>query len=126
MAAVTSTMQALTTPAPEFYLPDTRSEQLFRLSEQKNRPLLIMFICNHCPFVIHLIEPLVALANQAQRDGYFVAAISSNDIEHYPQDSPENMTGLAKQYGFEFPAKRSRVWAGSKSLTLQPSVVTLM
>lgn len=103
MAAVTSTMQALTTPAPEFYLPDTRSEQLFRLSEQKNKPLLIMFICNHCPFVIHLIEPLAVLANQAQRDGYFVAAISSNDIEHYPQDSPENMTGFAKQYGFEFP-----------------------
>ena len=103
MVAVTSTMQDLGTPACEFCLPDTISGEKFNLRGNQNKPLLIMFICNHCPFVIHLIEPLVALANQAQRDGFFVAAISSNDIEHYPQDAPERMTEFAKQYGFEFP-----------------------
>jgi len=103
MAAVTSTMQDLETPAPSFYLPDAHSQQSFKLSDKQNAPLLIMFICNHCPFVIHLIEPLTVLANQAQRDGFFVAAISSNDIQNYPQDSPEHMKAFAEQYGFEFP-----------------------
>ena len=103
MAAVNSTMVELSSNAPEFNLTDTRDGQLVSLAQAQDKPVLIMFICNHCPYVIHIIEPLVEIANQAKKDGFFVVAISANDVENYPQDSPENMSKFAKQYGFEFP-----------------------
>lgn len=104
MVAASSTMQNLGTIAHPFELPDTASNnKAVSLSNFTDKPLLLMFICNHCPFVIHIIEPLVALANSAQRRGFAVVAISSNDAQTYPQDSPENMAIFAQQYGFEFP-----------------------
>ena len=62
-----------------------------------------MFICNHCPYVLHLIEPLVKIANKAQEDGFGVVAISANDVDVYPQDGPEQMRRFADQHGFDFP-----------------------
>lgn len=103
MAAVNSTMVELATLAPQFRLKDTRNEQWVGSEQIHARPLLVMFICNHCPYVVHLIEPLVEIANQAQQDGFFVAAISANDVENYPQDSPEKMREFAQQHGFQFP-----------------------
>jgi len=104
MAATNSTMQTLGRAASPFELPNvTNNNELVLLSDYSDQPLLIMFICNHCPFVIHLIEPLVTLANLAQEKGFGVVAISSNDAATYPQDSPEKMQAFAQQYGFEFP-----------------------
>ena len=104
MPAVESTMQALGSAATNFQLPDVSKEgALVSLESAHGKPVLIMFICNHCPYVIYMIEALVAMANQAYQDGFFVAAISSNDVEKYPQDSPEKMSEFAQQYGFKFP-----------------------
>ena len=104
MVAASSTMQNLGSLATPFELPDTTSNNsVVSLSHWAQKPLLIMFICNHCPFVIHILEPMVALSNSACRQGFGVIAICSNDAGAYPQDSPENMAIFAKQYGFEFP-----------------------
>jgi len=108
MVAASSTMQTLGSAAHAFQLPDTAPEKistntLVSLSSYAEQPLLLMFICNHCPFVVHVIEPLVALANSAQRQGFAVVAICANDVQAYPQDSPENMAIFAQRYGFEFP-----------------------
>ena len=112
MAAVNSTMQDLGTAAAQFALPDVTlpseiglatQENLVTLSDATSKPVLIMFICNHCPYVIHMIEPLVRLANEAQLNGFAVFAISANDAQNYPQDSPSAMAKFAQRYGFEFP-----------------------
>lgn len=65
--------------------------------------MLIMFICNHCPYVLRLMPQLADLANKAQQNGFAVAAISSNDIENYPQDAPPRMREFAIANSFEFP-----------------------
>ena len=103
MAATISTMQDLGKPAVDFDLPDVTSDSLVRLSDFVNKPLLIMFICNHCPYVIHLISALSVLANEYQQKGYAVIAISSNDVMNYPQDDPKEMVKFAEKYRFEFP-----------------------
>ena len=102
MSLTLSTMQELGSSAPDFSLPDVRSTKTIGLSDFTGQPLLIMFICNHCPYVVHLIQPLADLANQYQHRGFAVIAISSNDISSHPQDSPENMQLFAEQYGFNF------------------------
>lgn len=104
MVAVPSTMQALGSPARPFSLPNVSDDNTL-VSEQSlaSAPLLIMFICNHCPFVVHIAGPMAALANAAQQQGFAVVAISANDAQAYPQDGPEAMFEFAKQYGFEFP-----------------------
>ncbi len=104
MVAVNSTMLALGKPAPDFQLPNTRQQgQVIGLADYQNQPLLIMFICNHCPYVLHLLPSLSELANAAQRQGIGAVAISANDVEHYPQDGPEPMRDFAQANGFEFP-----------------------
>lgn len=104
MAAVKSTMQALGAPAPSFNLPDVRSFDAFvSLNDLKTRPLLVMFICNHCPYVIHVAECMTRVANDAVKKGFGVVAISANDALNYPQDGPDAMAELAKEYGFSFP-----------------------
>ncbi len=104
MVAVPSTMQALGSPANEFSLPDASdSNALVTLQDAQGKPVLLMFICNHCPFVIHIVEQMVALANQARQQGYAVYAISANDAQAYPQDGPDAMAEFAKVHGFEFP-----------------------
>ncbi len=104
MVAVASTMRDLGTPASDFSLPDVRNQnQLVQLGDFDDKPLLVMFICNHCPYVLHLIEPLVKIANKAQEDGFGVVAISANDVDVYPQDGPEQMRRFADQHGFDFP-----------------------
>ena len=103
MSAVSSTMPELGSRAIDFKLEDVTSHNAVSLSGAIGKPVLLMFICNHCPFVLHITQVMAELANQAQKDSFFVAAISSNDILKYPQDSPENMQAFAKQYGFDFP-----------------------
>jgi peroxiredoxin len=107
MAATPSTMLELGTAAPDFDLPDTTSPGMsrrVRLDDFRDKPaLLVMFICNHCPFVKHVQAELVRIANEYQPRGLGIVAISSNDAEKYPDDSPEKMAEEAKRAGYTFP-----------------------
>ena len=103
MVTTLSKMQNLGSPAFYFKLTDVRTNVLVELSSKVEQPILLMFICNHCPFVLHLIDQLTSIANQAQENGFFVAAISSNDIQSYPQDAPDKMLEFANNYRFNFP-----------------------
>jgi peroxiredoxin len=105
MSRTPSNMLALGTIAPEFSLKDTNSENAyFSFSDIKGHEgTLVMFICNHCPFVIHAIDEVVRIANDYRIQGIGFVAISSNDVVNYPQDSPELMTEFAFENNFEFP-----------------------
>ncbi|GGA77087.1 thioredoxin family protein [Flavobacterium palustre] len=105
MARTPSNMLELGTIAPEFYLKDTKSNtESFSFSDLKGeKGTLVFFICNHCPFVHHVIEEVVRIANDYRVQGIGFIAISSNDVVNYPQDSPELMTEYAFENNFEFP-----------------------
>jgi peroxiredoxin len=104
MALTPSNMLPLGTKAPDFTLTDTKDGHLKSLQELKGaKGTLVMFICNHCPFVIHVNEQLVKLANDYAPKGINCIAISSNDVENYPQDSPELMKARAKELNYPFP-----------------------
>ena len=99
MAAVESQMLELGTSAPAFSLPDPDGK-LHSLPDD-GKPLLVMFICNHCPFVIHVRDALAALATDYP--GVNIVAISSNDVEAYPADAPDKMKLEAEAHGYTFP-----------------------
>lgn len=104
MAATSSNMLPLGSIAPDFQLLDTVSNKILSLQELKSPAgTVIIFMCNHCPFVKHLIEQFVAVAHEYQAKGISFVAISSNDILTYPEDSPEKMQQFAKQFNFQFP-----------------------
>jgi peroxiredoxin len=104
MVATASTMMlALGTKAPDFSLPDTNGK-IVSLSDFKGKPaLLVIFMCNHCPFVKHVQKVLTKLAAEYQAKGVAVVGISSNDIIDYPDDSPKMMATEAKTAGYTFP-----------------------
>jgi peroxiredoxin len=96
-------MLALGTSAPDFRLPDTRG-QIVSLADFKAAPvLLVLFICNHCPYVKHIRPALADLGREYQRRGAAIVAINSNDAENYPEDSPEKMKQEVKAAGYVFP-----------------------
>lgn len=104
MAATPSTMLPLGTPAPDFSLPDTVSGKTLSLADVKSDVgTVIMFICNHCPYVLHIQDELVKIANEYSAKGFKFVAISANDVANYPDDSPEKMTELAAKWGNPFP-----------------------
>lgn len=104
MSRTPSNMLALGTIAPEFYLKDTNSSESFSFSDLKGeKGTLVMFLCNHCPFVHHVVQEIVMIANDYRVQGIGIVAISSNDVVNYPQDSPELMTEFAFENKFEFP-----------------------
>lgn len=104
MALTPSNMLALGTKAPDFSLPDTVSGDMLSLADvASNKATVVMFICNHCPYVIHIIDQLVQVAKTYQAKGVSFVAISSNDVENYPQDAPDKMAQYAKEQGFSFP-----------------------
>jgi peroxiredoxin len=104
MAAVNSTMLPLGTMAADFTLTDTVSGKPVTLGVYRaGKPVLIAFICNHCPFVVHLRAGLAKVAAEAQKKGVAVVGVSSNDIENYPEDGPEKMKAEAKRSGYTFP-----------------------
>lgn len=103
MVATESLMQELGTLMPDFKLPDvTRGEHVIDSSDFHGKPVLVMFICNHCPFVVHIIPQLSETANEYLDKGYAVVAISANDAESYPQDGPELMREFAAHNHFNF------------------------
>ena len=102
--ATPSTMLALGTVAPHFTLPDTVSGDMVSLDTVKSdKATMVMFICNHCPFVIHVQDHVVQLAKEYQAKGVGIVAISSNDVEQYPADAPDKMKERAETLGFTFP-----------------------
>jgi len=104
MARTPSNMLALGTVAPNFKLIDTVSNSLMDLQKLKGKKgTVILFICNHCPFVIHVNSELVALANYYIPKGVSFIAISSNDAITYPQDGPDKMKEHAVTEGYPFP-----------------------
>lgn len=104
MSLTPSNHIALGTPAPSFNLLDTISGSIKTLNELKgHQGTLILFICNHCPFVVHINPTIVALAKVYQSKGINFIAISSNNIETHPQDAPALMTKVAKQEDYTFP-----------------------
>jgi len=104
MARTPSNMIPLGTKAPEFNLLDTISDEKIALSQIKGAlGTVLFFICNHCPFVIHVNDTLVALARDYRSKGFSFIAISSNDVEKYPQDAPHLMKKTAKENNYPFP-----------------------
>lgn len=90
--------------APDFKLPDTVSGKVLSLAELKsNKATVIMFICNHCPYVKHVNSGLVELAEKYIAKGVSFIGINSNDASRYPEDSPEQMTVSAKRNNYPFP-----------------------
>lgn len=102
MAVTPSTMQALGTQSPDFSLPDFSGTVVSR-SDFAGNPLLVIFMCNHCPYVLHVIASVAQRVRDYQVKGVGVVAISANDIESYPEDAPEKMAELAKTHDFTFP-----------------------
>lgn len=104
MSLVESNMLPLGTKAPEFDLPDTVSGKQYTFAQAKgNNGTVVVFSCNHCPYVIHLNHEFVALAQEYQAKGINFVFISSNDVENYPQDSPDKMQIVAKVLQYPFP-----------------------
>jgi len=104
MGETPSKMIPLGTKAPDFSLTDTISGRTHSLSEMEgDHATVIMFICNHCPFVVHIIEGLAEIPVDYDKENISFIAISSNDIISHPQDSPENMTRFAERNNFTFP-----------------------
>jgi peroxiredoxin len=96
-------MQALGTPAPDFSLPDTTGRRCSLQDFADAKGLLVVFICNHCPFVLHILDGFVRFARDFVPRGLAVVAINANDADSYPDDSPANMAKLAAARHFNFP-----------------------
>jgi peroxiredoxin len=102
--AVTSKMRELGSALPTFSLPDTRTGESVSEAFLKGKgPSVVAFICNHCPFVVHIRSGLVDFGRYARDAGVPFVAISSNDISTHPQDGPEQMAAEAKRHDFPFP-----------------------
>ena len=97
-------MVALGTATPDFALPDVTTGRTVRLAELGDkRSLLVMFICRHCPFVVHVQDELARIGRDYSARDIGIVAISSNDAEAYPDDAPKSLAEQARQLGFAFP-----------------------
>ena len=104
MAETPSNMIPLMTQAPEFSLPDAVSEKIITLNECRSEiATVIMFICNHCPYVKHIQQKLVEVVKHYQAKGISFVAISANDVVRFPQDGPAEMKREAEAHGYTFP-----------------------
>ncbi|MCT7985914.1 thioredoxin family protein [Laspinema sp. A4] len=104
MTLTPSTMLALGTPAPDFKLPDVVTKKTISLETFRDKTaLVVMFICQHCPFVKHVQEELAKMGSYYHDRGVGIVAISSNSVETHPQDAPEHLKAMALTLGFSFP-----------------------
>ncbi len=104
MVLTASTMLPLGTKAPEFDLPDVVSGKRISLKTfGASKPLLVMFICRHCPYVKHIQDELAQIGKDYRDKGVEVVAISANDAASYPDDKPERLREMAQELGFNFP-----------------------
>jgi peroxiredoxin len=115
MVMTVSTMLQLGTIAPDFSLPDAEGKNI-SLSDFRDAPaLLVVFMCNHCPFVKHILGKLVELVKDYQGKKIAVVGINSNDVENFPEDRPEIMAKVAKEKGFTFPYLYDRMQKVAKA-----------
>ncbi|MBK8610776.1 MAG: thioredoxin family protein [Chitinophagaceae bacterium] len=104
MARTTSTMKILGSNAPDFLVLDTISDKQTALADVKGEmATVVMFICNHCPFVLHINEALIQLAHEYRSKEIGFVAISANDIITHPEDAPDKMKAVAEHLGYPFP-----------------------
>jgi peroxiredoxin len=104
MAYTESNMFPLDAPAPDFQLPDTVSGRIISLQDVASPvATVVMFLCNHCPYVLHVNEEIVRISTQYQARGVSFVAISSNDADAYPEDGPDQMRAHAAAVGYNFP-----------------------
>ena len=103
MAKTPSTMTALGTAAPDFRLPDTNGKLVARDDFRDAPGLLVMFICNHCPYVKHIRDGLAAFGRDYANKGLAIVGINSNDVANYPDDSPAKMAEEVQSAGYTFP-----------------------
>ena len=101
--AVSSLKAELGAPAPTFALPDVRTGRTLSSDDLIAGPLLVMFICNHCPYVKHVRQGLVEVGRAYANAPIDIVAISSNDADNYPDDSPEELARVADEVGYPFP-----------------------
>lgn len=101
--AIESNMLALGTAAPQFSLRDVVGGGTVSLADFEGKPLLVVFLSRHCPYVKHIQAKLAEVANEYQRKGVGVVAIGANDAETYPDDAPDSLAEQAREVGFEFP-----------------------
>jgi thiol-disulfide isomerase/thioredoxin len=103
MVMTPSEMVPLGSPAGDFSLRDVVGGEMVSRSDFEGQPLLVMFICNHCPFVRHIAPSLAAFATKYAEKGLGIVAIMSNDVANYPDDRPEKMKEEARDRGYGFP-----------------------
>ena len=102
MVRTASTMLPLGTNAPDFSLPDTEGKTVQLSDYAGSKALLVIFMCNHCPYVKHVADQLKTLSDDYMPQGLAVVAISSNDADKYPEDSPEAMANEKAERGYQF------------------------
>ncbi len=115
MAMTASTMLELGTKAPDFSLPDTEGIMVSLSDFDDAQALLVVFMCNHCPFVKHILDHFLALAKEYQAKGVAVVGINANDVESYPDDRPEMMAQVVQEKGFTFPYLYDETQEAAKS-----------
>jgi peroxiredoxin len=102
--AVTSTMLPLGTPTPDFALPDVLSGKIVQLADfADKKALLVMFVCAHCPYVVHVQPELARLERDYATSSVGIVAITANDVAQYPQDAPTCSAEMARAAGWTFP-----------------------
>lgn len=102
MSRTPSTMLELGTPAPDFNLPSPLDRKNYSLDDFRGKPILVVFSCNHCPYVIHILDEFVAYTDDYMPKGLNVVMINANDVANYPDDSPEKMVELIKERNINF------------------------
>ncbi len=103
MSLTPSTMLELGTPAPDFSLPDTTGKTVGLADFAEAKGLLVVFMCNHCPYVKHIRHALADFAREYQAKGLAVVGISANDVDSHPEDSPVKMAEEVRSVGYTFP-----------------------
>jgi peroxiredoxin len=118
MVKTASTMLALGTTAPEFHLPNVVSGETISLATfSGSKALLLMFICQHCPFVKHVQSELAKIGHDYGNRPLAIVAISANDVANYPDDSPQKLKQMAQELNFNFPVCYDESQSVSKSYT---------
>ncbi|MCP4076549.1 MAG: thioredoxin family protein [Gammaproteobacteria bacterium] len=103
MSRTPSTMLELGIAAADFSLLEPSTGNTVNRSDYSGKPLLVVFSCNHCPYVLHILKQFSDYAKEYQQQGLSIVMINANDVDHYEADSPQKMVELIKEYGFTFP-----------------------
>jgi thiol-disulfide isomerase/thioredoxin len=121
MAATPSMMVELGRKAPEFHLPNVADGRMVNLSDfASNQALLVMFICRHCPYVLHVKPELARLAADYEEKNLGIVGISSNDAQHYPDDAPDKLAELSRDLGISVLYDESQSVAKAYQATCTP------